>query len=95
MKRNKQFDNFIMLVWGQGLIFHIAARSHPVQEAWGSQDSVQGSKIKGQVFGSTGVTPVKMLQFCWQWSQNVRLVNTIQIHNSLSYVACFLNMVME
>ena len=32
LKRNK---NFIMLVWVQGLPFHIAAGSHPVQEAWG------------------------------------------------------------
>ena len=41
-----------------------------------------------------------MLQFCWQWSQNVHQVNTmknyvstIQIQNSLLYVACFGNMV--
>ena len=38
LKRNKQFDDFIMLVWVQGSPFHIAAGSHPVQEAWGSQD---------------------------------------------------------
>ena len=28
-----------MLVWVQGALCHIAAGSHPVQEAWGSQDS--------------------------------------------------------
>ena len=36
-------------------------------------------KVKGQDFGSTGFKYVKMLQFCWQCSQNARLVNTIQI----------------
>ena len=35
-----------MLVWVQGSIFRIAARSHPVQESWGSQDSLQGSNSK-------------------------------------------------
>ena len=43
LKRNKRFDNFIMLVWVQGSPFHIAAGSQPVQEAWGSQ---QGSNSK-------------------------------------------------
>ena len=108
LKRNKRFDNFIMLVGVQGSLFHIAARSHPVQEAWGSQDSlyrgqikkllqccqkpyqqipliitiqkkysltylrrrpyrfvVIEEKVRGQIFGSTGVKQVKMLQFCW------------------------------
>ena len=41
-------------------------------------------KVKGQVFGSTGIKLVKIPQFCWRWSQNVRLVNTIQIQNSLA-----------
>ena len=41
----------------------------------------------------TGVKQVKMLQFCWQRSQNDRVVNTIQIENSLLCVACFGNMV--
>ena len=45
LKRNKRFDNFIMLVWVQGSPFHIAARSHPAQEAWGSQ----GSLYRGQI----------------------------------------------
>ena len=40
LKRNKRFENFIMLVWVQGSLFYIAAGSHPVQEAWGSQDSL-------------------------------------------------------
>ena len=39
--------------------------------------------VKGQDFGSVGVKQVKMLQYCRQWSQNDRLVNTIQIQNSL------------
>ena len=46
LKRNKRFDNFIMLVWVQGSPFHIAARSHPVQEAWGSQDSLYRGQIQ-------------------------------------------------
>ena len=49
-------------------------------------------KVRGQNFGSTGVKQVKMFQFCWKWSQNARLVNTIQIQNSLLCVACFGNM---
>ena len=32
---NKRFDNFIMLVLGQGSIFHIAAGSHPVTGSLG------------------------------------------------------------
>ena len=32
LKRDTRFDYFIMLVWCQDLIFHIAAGSHPVQE---------------------------------------------------------------
>ena len=52
-------------------------------------------KVRGQFFGSTGVKLVKIIQFCWQWSQNARLVNTIQIQNSLLYVVCFGNMVMQ
>ena len=51
-------------------------------------------KVRGQNLGPTGVKQVKMLQFCWQWSQNARLVNTIQIHSSLC-VACFGTMVMK
>ena len=53
-----------------------------------------GEKVKGQVFGSTGVKQVEMLKFCWQWSQNVHQVNTIKNQNSLSYVRCFVTMVM-
>ena len=52
-------------------------------------------KVKGQVFGIIGVKQVKMLQFCWQWSQNVRLVNTIKNRNSLTYVRCFVTMVTQ
>ena len=46
LKRNKRFDNFIMLVWVQGSLFHIAARSHSVQEAWRSQDSLYRGQIQ-------------------------------------------------
>ena len=35
----------IMLIQGQGSIFHIAAGSHPVQETWG----LQGVKCKNVV----------------------------------------------
>ena len=52
-------------------------------------------RIKGQDSGSLGVKHVKMLQFCWKWFQNARLVNTIQILNSLLYVAGFVIMVMQ
>ena len=48
LKRNKRFDNLIMLVCVQGSPFHIAARSHPVQEAWGSQDSMYRGQIQIQ-----------------------------------------------
>ena len=51
------------------------------------------SKVK--FFSSAGVKQVKMLQFYWQWSQNVCLVDTIQIQNSLLYVTCFVTMVMQ
>ena len=142
LKRNKRFDNFIMLVWVQGSPFHIAAGSHPVQEAWGSQDSfyrgqiqkilqccrepyhqiplvitiqkkytltylitkryvatyrfviIEG-KVKGQIFDSTGVKQVKMIQFCWQWSQNVHLVNTMKNQNSFPNERCFVAMVTQ
>ena len=52
-------------------------------------------KVRGQFFCSTGVKQVKMVQICWQWYQNARLVNTIQIQNSLLCVVCFGNMVMQ
>ena len=137
LKRNKRFDNFIMLVWVQKSPFHIAAGSHPVQEAWGSQDSlyrgqiqnllqccrepyhqipiitiqkkysltylrrstyhfvVIEGKVKCQIFGSTGVKQVKMIQFCWQWCQNVHLVNTMKNQKSLPYVRCFVTVVTQ
>ena len=52
-------------------------------------------KVRGQIFGSTGVKQVKMVQFCWQWSQNVHLVNTMKNQNSLPYVRCFVTMVTQ
>ena len=52
-------------------------------------------KARGQIFGSTGVKQVNMLQFCWQWSQNVHQVNTMKEQNSLPYVRCLVTMVMQ
>ena len=46
LKINKRFDNFIMLVGVQGSLFHIVTGSHPVQKAWGPQDSLKGSNSK-------------------------------------------------
>ena len=117
--------NFIMLVWVQGSVFQIAAGSHPVQEIWGSHDSLYRDLIqkllrccrepyqqiplvitiqkksivwpiydhddvpfrsywrKGQMLNfwlyMSGVKQVKMIRFCWQWSQNVYQVNTMKI----------------
>ena len=48
-----------------------------------------GPTIKGQIFGSTAVKQVKMIQFGWQWSQNVHLINAMKNQNSLPYVRCF------
>ena len=50
-------------------------------------------KVKGHFFWLYGIKQVNMLQFCWQWSQNARAENTIQIQNSLLHVASFVNMV--
>ena len=55
-----------MLVWVQGSLCHIAAASHPVQEAWGSQDSL----YRGQT--------QKFLQYCQKPYQQILLVITIQ-----------------
>ena len=74
LKRHTRFDNFIMLVWGQGSIFHIAAGSHPVQEAWGSQDSLYRGQIQ------------KLLQCCQKPYQQIPLVITIQKKYSLTYL---------
>ena len=65
LKRSKRFDNFIILVWVQGSLFHIAAGSHPVQKTWGSQDSL----YRGQI---------QMLQCCQKPYQQIPLVVTIQ-----------------
>ena len=70
----KGFDNFIMLVWVQGSPFHIAARSHPGQEAWGSQDSLYRGQIQ------------KLLQCCREPYQQIPLVITIQKKYSLTYL---------
>ena len=74
LKRNKRFDNFIMLVWVQGSPFHIAAGSHPVQEAWGSQDSLYRGQIQ------------KLLQRCQKPFQQIPHVITIQKKYSLTYL---------
>ena len=72
LKRNKRFDNFIMLVWVQGSLFHIAAGSHPVQEACGSQDSLYRGQIQ------------KLLQCCQELYQKIPLDITIQKKYSLT-----------
>ena len=36
-----------------------------------------------------------MVQFCWQWSQNAHLVNTMKNQNSLPYVRCIVTMVTQ
>ena len=46
LKRCTRFDDFIMLVWGQGWIFQMAAGSLPVQEACGSQNSLYRGQIQ-------------------------------------------------
>ena len=74
LKRNKRFDNFIMLVWIQGSQFRVAAGSHPVQEAWGSQ----GSLYRGQI--------QKLLQCCREPYQQIPLVITIQKKYYLTYL---------
>ena len=62
-----------MLVWIQGSLFHIAAGSHSVQEAWGSQDSLYRGQIQ------------KLLQCCREPYQQISLVITIQKKYSLTY----------
>ena len=66
LKRNKRFDNFIKLVWVQQSLFHIAAWSHPVHEAWRSHDSLYRGQIQ------------KLLQCCLEPYQQIPLVITIQ-----------------
>ena len=63
-----------MLVWVQGSPFHVAAGSHPVQEAWGSQDSLYRGQIQ------------KWLQSCQKPYQQIPLVTTIQKKYSLAYL---------
>ena len=63
-----------MLVWVQGSPFHIAAGSHPVQEAWGSQDSLYRGPIQ------------KLLQCCREPYHQIPLVITIQKKYSLTYL---------
>ena len=72
LKRNKRFDNFIIFVGVQGSLFHIAAGSHPVQEAWGSQDSLYRGQIK------------KLLQCGQKPYQQIPLIITIQKKYSLT-----------
>ena len=60
-----------MLIWIQGSLCHIAAGSHPVQEAWGSQDSLYRGQIQ------------KLRQCCQKPYQQIRLV---QKKYSLTYL---------
>ena len=66
--------NFIMLVWVQGSVFQIAAGSHPVQEIWGSHDSLYRDLIQ------------KLLRCCREPYQQIPLVITIQKKYSLTYL---------
>ena len=63
-----------MLVWVLGTIFHIADGSHPVQETWGSQDSLYRGQIQN------------LLEFCQKPYQQIPLVITIQKKYSLTYL---------
>ena len=67
----------ISLCWVQGSPFHIAARSYPVQEAWGHK-IVRTGKIQ------------KLLQCCQNFLalpyQQIPLVKTIQKKYSLTYL---------
>ena len=63
-----------MLVWVKGSPFHTAARSHPVQDAWGLQDSLNRSQIQN------------LLQCCKEPYQQIPLVITIQKKYSLAYL---------
>ena len=84
LKRYKEFGDFIMLVWDQGPIFHIAIGSHPVQEpgghkivctgTWRSQDSLYRGQIQ------------KLLQCCQKPYRQIPLVITIQKKYSLNYL---------
>ena len=74
LKRNKRFDNFIRLVLVQESPFHIAVGSHPVQEAWGSQDSLYRGQIQ------------KLLQCCREPYHQIPFVITIQKKYSLTYL---------
>ena len=61
-----------MLVWVQGSPFHIAAGSHPVQEAWWSQDSLYRGQIQN------------LLKLLSKPYQQIPLVITIQKMYSLT-----------
>ena len=63
-----------MLVLVQGSPFHIAAGSYPVQEAWGSHNSLYRGQIQ------------KLLQCCREPYQQIPLVIKIQKKYSLTYL---------
>ena len=46
LKRHKRFDNLVMLGWGQGSIFHIAAVSLPVPKVRGVINSLYRGQIQ-------------------------------------------------
>ena len=50
-------------------------------------------KVKGHIFGSTGLKFLKLVRFGWKWSQHYCILNTIQKKNSLLYVRCFVTFV--
>ena len=67
LKGNNTFDMFILLVWVQGSLFHIAAGSHPVQEAWGSQDNL----YRGQIVASMLSRTIPTDSSCYNDSEKV------------------------
>ena len=63
-----------MLVGVQGSLCHIAAGSYPVQDAWGSQDSLYRGQIQ------------KLLQCCQKPYQQILLIIMIKKKYSLTYL---------
>ena len=59
---------------GPRITIHTAAGPHPVQEAWGSQDSLYRGQIQ------------KLLQCCREPYHQIPLVITIQKKYSLTYL---------
>ena len=66
LKRHTRFDDFIMLVWGQGSIFHNGAGPLLGQGTWVLQNSLYRGQFQ------------KLLQCCQEPYEQVFLVLTIQ-----------------